>query len=309
MKVTLLAGGTGGARLAGGFQELLAPGDLSIVTNPGDDLDHWGLRICPDTDAVLFRLGGIFDEARGYGVVDDTSAVLDQMGRLGESTWFHLGDRDLAFHVFRTARLSQGRRLTDVIAELSRRLGIASHVLPATDDSLRTFFVTDRGRLSFQEYFVRERLHPKLEAIEFDGLEQARPAPEARAAVEEADLVVIGPSNPLISIGPILSLLGPCLRPERTVAVTPLVGGRALKGPTAEMLRLLRGEATPERVAAEYRGQAGWFVLDAVDEDRRAQVEAVGCRVLVADTVMRDRETTRALAGRIMAGIMDAEAH
>lgn len=309
MKVTLLAGGTGGARLAGGFQELLAPGELSIVTNPGDDLDHWGLRICPDTDAVLFRLGGIFDENRGYGVVDDTGAVLDQMGRLGESTWFHLGDRDLAFHVFRTARLHGGLRLTEVIAELGRRLGIASHVLPATDDSLRTFFVTDRGRLPFQEYFVRERLRPQLRAIEFEGLDAARPTPEASAAVEDADLVVIGPSNPLISIGPILSLLGPSLDPGRTVAVTPLVGGRALKGPTAEMLRLLRGDATPERVAAEYRERAGWFVLDAVDADRRTRVEAVGPRVIVADTVMRDREATRALAGRIMAGIMDAEPH
>lgn len=304
MRVTLLAGGTGGAQLAQGFDALLPPGDLRVVTNTGDDVVMWGLRICPDTDAVLFRLAGIFNEKVGFGVAGDTSGVLDQMARLGAPTWFHLGDRDLACHMIRTEMLNHGARLTETALELGRRLGVRTPVLPTSDDDVRTFFITDAGRLGFQEYFVRERLQPALRAIEFEGLERARPSPEVAEAVADADLVVIGPSNPLISIAPITSLLAGTLRPERTVAVTPLVGGRALKGPTVEMLQAIRGEASASRVAREYQGLAGWFVLDSVDRRERAAVASSGYRVMVTDTVMRDAGGARRLARTILDGVL-----
>ena len=308
MRVTLLAGGTGGAQLAQGFDALLPPGDLRVVTNTGDDVVMWGLRICPDTDAVLFRLGGIFNEKAGFGVAGDTSGVLDQMARLAAPTWFHLGDKDLAFHMLRTEMLNRGARLTETALELGRRLGVRTPVLPMSDHDVRTFFLTDAGRLGFQEYFVRERLAPALRAIEFDGLERARPSAEVIAAVAEADLVVIGPSNPLISIAPITSLLAGELRRERTVAVTPLVGGRALKGPTVEMLQAIRGEASAERVAREYQGLAGWFVLDSVDRLERAAVASAGYRVMVTDTVMRDAGGARRLARAILDGVLNGVA-
>jgi LPPG:FO 2-phospho-L-lactate transferase len=300
MRVALLAGGTGAAKLAVGFQDALAPGELSVVTNTADDVDFWGLRVCPDTDSVLFRLAGIFNEQAGFGVADESFNVHGQMRRLGEPDWFWLGDRDLAFHIVRTDLLRRGARLTETALELSRRLGLATRVLPMADDDVRTCFATDAGTLGFQEYFVREKLAPRLLGIELAGLAAARPAPEALAAVEEADLVVIGPSNPLISIAPITALLAGALRPERTVAVTPIVGGRALKGPTVEMLLALRGEATPAGVAREYRDLAGRYVLDDVDGDQAPSIEAMGYRVRVTDTVMRDAAGARRLAETIL---------
>jgi LPPG:FO 2-phospho-L-lactate transferase len=299
-RVTLLAGGTGGAQLAIGFQRVLSPGALTVVTNTADDVEMWGLRVCPDTDAVLFRLAGIFNDRLGFGVADDSTNVLEQLARLEEPTWFRLGDRDLAFHILRTSLLRRGFRLTETIRELGGRLGLCTSVLPMSDDDVRTYFDTDTGRLGFQEYFVREQLRPRLRAIGFEGIESARPSPEVRQAMRDADLIVVGPSNPLISIAPIAGLLEDLRRPERTVAVTPLIGGRSLKGPTVEMLRALRGEATPAVVAREYRGLASWFVLDAQDTEQRAEVEATGCGVLVADTVMRDAAGAERLAGELL---------
>jgi LPPG:FO 2-phospho-L-lactate transferase len=300
MRVTLLAGGTGAAKLAVGLQAVLAPGDLSVVTNTADDVEYWGLRVCPDTDATLFRLAGIFNEQAGFGVADESFIVHGQMRRLGQPDWFWLGDRDLAFHIVRTDLLRRGARLTETALELGRLLGLATRVLPMADDDVRTCFTTDAGRLGFQEYFVREKLRPRLLEIEFAGMEAARPSPEAVAAVEEADLVVIGPSNPLISIAPITGLLGPVMRRDRTVAVTPIVGGRALKGPTVEMLLALGKEATPTQVAEEYRGLAAGYILDEVDRVLAPLVEALGYRVLVTDTVMPDAEQARRLATEIL---------
>jgi LPPG:FO 2-phospho-L-lactate transferase len=300
MRVALLAGGTGAAKLAVGLQAVLAPGELSVVTNTADDVEFWGLRICPDTDAVLFRLAGIFNEESGFGVADETFNVHGQMRRLGEPDWFWLGDRDLAFHLVRTDLLRRGARLTETALELGRRLGLATRVLPMSDADVRTCFATDEGVLAFQEYFVRERLRPRLLDIEIAGLRGASPGPEALTAVEDADLVVIGPSNPLISIAPITALVGPALRRERTVAISPIVAGRALKGPTVEMMLAMLGEATPVRVAREYRALAGGFVLDELDAGLEADVRALGCQVLVADTVMRDADGARRLATAVL---------
>jgi LPPG:FO 2-phospho-L-lactate transferase len=295
-RVALLAGGTGAAKLAVGLEKELGPGALTVISNSADDVDFWGLRVCPDTDACLFRLAGIFNEKAGFGVADETFNVHSQMRRLGEPDWFWLGDRDLAFHLVRTALLTQGARLTETALELGRRLGLQSRVLPLSDDDVRTCFETDAGRLGFQEYFVREKLRPVLRGLLFEGLDSARPSPEAVEAVRNADVVVIGPSNPLISIGPITALLGVHLDPARTVAISPLVAGRALKGPTAEMMRTLRGEASAQRVAEEYQALARLFVLDTLDAERAPEIETLGYRVLVTDTVMEGPDGARRLA-------------
>jgi LPPG:FO 2-phospho-L-lactate transferase len=288
VRTVVLAGGTGGAKLAAGFQSLLVPGELTVIANTADDDEFWGLLVCPDVDATIYRLAGVFDDALGYGQKGDTFQTLDALGRLGEPTWFHIGDRDLATHVLRAQMLDSGCRLTETALELCKRFALPTRVLPMTDDKVRTHFVTDRGTLSFQEYFVRERLAPALESIDIVGGESAEPSPESTAALVDADVVIVGPSNPLISIGPILKVVGRQLHRERTVAVTPIVGGTALKGPTAEMLRALGFEATPQEVARSYAHVAGTFVLDSRDAGAAGDIEAMGYRVIVCDTVMAD---------------------
>ncbi len=288
MKVVVLAGGTGGAKLASGFQELLAPGDLTVIANTADDDEFWGLLVSPDVDATIYRLAGVFDASVGYGQKGDTFSTLEALGRLGEPTWFRIGDRDLATHVLRAEMLNRGCRLTETALELGRRFGLVTRVLPMTDDKVRTRFVTESGTLSFQEYFVRDRLRPALHAIDIAGGDSAQPTPEVSEALADADLVVIGPSNPLISIAPILKVIGGLLRRERTVAVTPIVGGAALKGPTIEMLRALGSDASPVEVARIYRAVAGAFVLDSRDAGAAGEIEAIGYRMLVSDTVMTD---------------------
>ena len=288
MKVVVLAGGTGGAKLAAGFQSLLAPGELTVIANTADDDEFWGLLVCPDVDATIYRLAGVFDVAAGYGQAGDTFHTLEALGRLGEPTWFRIGDRDLATHLLRAQMLDGGCRLTETAVELCRRFNLQTQVVPMTDDKVRTRFVTEAGTLSFQEYFVRERLGPALRAIEIAGGDAASPSPEAAAALAEADLVVIGPSNPLISIGPILLVVGRRMDRQRTLAVTPIVGGAALKGPTVEMLRALGSEATPVAVARSYTSVAGTFVIDSRDAGSAGEIEAMGYRVIASDTVMND---------------------
>ena len=288
MRVVVLAGGTGGAKLAAGFQSLLARGELTVIANTADDDEFWGLLVCPDVDATIYRLAGVFDAAAGYGQAGDTFHTLEALGRLDEPTWFRIGDRDLATHLVRAHMLEAGCRLTETALELCRRFKLQTRVIPMTDDKVRTRFETDRGNLSFQEYFVRERLRPVLRAIEIVGGDVASPSPEAAAALAEADLVVIGPSNPLISIGPILEVLRRHMDPERTMAVTPIVGGAALKGPTVEMLRALGTEATPAEVARSYKSVAATFVVDSRDAGSGGEIEAMGYRVIVCDTVMTD---------------------
>jgi len=288
VRTVVLAGGTGGAKLAAGFQSMLQPGDLAVIANTADDDEFWGLLVSPDVDATIYRLAGVFDDSVGYGQKGDTFLTLEALGRLGEPTWFRIGDRDLATHVLRSQMLNSGCRLTETSLELCRRFGLASHVLPMTDDKVRTRFVTDRGTLSFQEYFVRERLAPALHSIDIAGGDAAESTPEATAALVDADLVVIGPSNPLISIAPILKVIGRQLHRERTVAVTPIVGGAALKGPTVEMLRALGFDASPLEVARQYAPVAGTFVLDDRDAGAAGEIEAMGYQVIVCDTVMAD---------------------
>lgn len=300
MKVALLAGGTGGAKLAAGFQEVLAPGDLTVIANTADDVEIWGLHVSPDVDSVIFRLAGVFNEAAGFGIADDTFAALAQMEALGLPAWFRIGDRDLAVHVVRTEMLARGCRLTETALELGRRFGIPSRVLPMSDDPVRTWFATDRGPLAFQDYYVRERAAPRVDAVEYAGLEQARPAPEAALAVGAADLVVIGPSNPVVSVWPVLRVLGTAVERERCVAVSPVVAGAALKGPTVEMMRSLGRDPSALGVAREYAEVASGFVLDQADAADRAAIEALGYRLLVTDTLMPDLPAAARLAEAIV---------
>jgi LPPG:FO 2-phospho-L-lactate transferase len=288
VKVVVLAGGTGGALLAAGFQSLLSGEALTVVANTADDDEFWGLLVSPDVDAVVYRLAGAFNDEAGYGVRGDSFHVLEALERLGEPAWFRIGDKDFATHLVRDEMLRSGSRITETSIELCRRWGIEARVLPMTDERVRTRFVTDKGVFSFQEYFVRERLAPSLQSIQFEGIDAAAPTPDVLSAIAAADILVIGPSNPLISIAPILRVLGGNVPRERTVAVTPIVGGSALKGPTVEMMRALGSDPSPIGVARLYTDVAGAFVIDARDAQLVPKIEELGYRALVCDTVMSD---------------------
>jgi len=285
--------------LASGFQSLVPAGDLTVVANTADDDEFWGLLVCPDLDAVVYRLGGAFNDEAGYGVKDDSFKTLEALERLGEKAWFRIGDKDFATHLIRTDMLRRGRRLTETASDLCRRFDVNADVLPMTDERVRTRFTTDGGELSFQEYFVRERLAPALRRIDFEGIESAQPTPEVMSALASADLVVIGPSNPLISISPILRVLGAHVPRDRTIAVAPIVGGVALKGPTVAMMQALGFEASPIAVAKMYAGVAAAFVVDSRDAALAPAIEALGYRSMVVDTVMTDGG--RGLAAAILA--------
>jgi len=286
--------------LASGIQSLASGVQLTVIANTADDEEFWGLLVCPDIDAVIYRLAGVFNEEAGYGVKDDSFHVLDAVSRIGEAAWFRIGDHDIATHLVRAQLLRDGSTLTEATLELCRRFRIAARVLPMSDQPVRTRFATDRGEFSFQEYFVRERLEPALKGIRFAGIETARPTVEVIAALDGADVVVIGPSNPLISVAPILQVAGAHLRHDRTIAVTPIVGGVALKGPTVEMMKALGPAPDPVEVARLYQGVAGTFVLDSRDSGLASRIDALGYRTIVCDTVMKDGGT--GLARAILSG-------
>lgn len=300
MKVAVLAGGTGGARLAAGLAGVLPPEDLSIVVNTADDEEFWGLLVCPDVDATLYRLAGVFNDASGFGVRDDTFHAQAMLGNLGEQTWFQLGDGDIGVHLLRTSLLRRGLRLTEAVAHLARSFGILVSVIPMSDDPVRTRITTDAGELSMQEWFVGERSQPIVRGMRLEGIEAAQPAPEAVVAISGAGAVIIGPSNPLLSIDPILSVLGGALDRERVTVVSPVVGGRSLKGPTVDMLRQMGEEPTALGVARRYAGIASTIVVDHADVALLEPIRALGMRALVADTVMRDAQGERRLAASLL---------
>ena len=278
----------------------MPPGDLTVIANTADDDEFWGLLVSPDVDAVIYRLAGVFNDEAGYGVKDDSFRVLEELGRLGEPTWFRIGDKDFATHVVRAEMLRRGSSLTESTLALCGRFGIDTDVLPMTNERVRTRFITDGGELSFQEYFVRERLGPALRAIHFAGIEAARPTPEVLSALKHADLVIIGPSNPLISIAPIINVIGSHMGRERTVAITPIVRRAALKGPTVEMMQAVGPAPNPVEVARMYRDVIAAFVLDSRDQELTGDLDALGLRTLALDTVMADG------GGRLAAEILEA---
>ncbi len=317
--VVALAGGVGGAKLAHGLQAVLGK-RLSVVVNTGDDLERHGLAVWPDHDTVLYTLAGLDDRERGWGLRDETWRVMEHLTALGEDTWFALGDRDLATHLARTVRLRNGERPTDVARHLQRALGIAATVLPMSDEPIRTEVLSDDGWLEFQEYFVHRHQAPTVHEVRFRGIGSARLTADAESAIGAAQAIVIAPSNPIVSIGPILAVPGAGaalaaarLRGMPVVAVSPIVGGRALKGPADRMLVSLGHESSALGVARLYAGVADGFVLDAVDGAMADDIAALGPATLVTDTIMTDdaararlaEETLRFaadLAGRLPSG-------
>ena len=304
MKVCALAGGVGGAKLAAGLQEVLPPGDLTVVVNTADDFDLWGLRICPDLDTVMYTLARISNPETGWGLAGESFDTLSMLARYGEDTWFKLGDRDLATHVLRTARLRAGETLTTVTDALSGSLGIRSVVLPMSDEKVSTVLKTPAGLFEFQEYFVRRGQRDEVLGVELRGIEEARPTDAVLEALVAADVVVFCPSNPVVSVGPILVLpgmreaLAASFAPK--VAVSPIVGGKALKGPADRMLASLGHEVSAAGVAAMYEGLVDGMVVDRVDEEERAGIEALGMRALATDSVMRGAGDRARLAREVV---------
>jgi LPPG:FO 2-phospho-L-lactate transferase len=310
VKIVALAGGVGGARLAAGLQAVLPPGDLTVVVNTGDDTERHGLLVCPDHDTVLYTLAGIADQAQGWGIAGESWTVMDQLEALGEETWFRLGDRDIATHIARSARLRAGARLTEVSLGLQAALGVRSRILPMSDAPVRTRVLSDAGWLEFQDYFVRLRQTPEVRAVSFDGVDAAEPTAEVLDALERADAVVFCPSNPIVSVGPILAVRGlrDAIRAARargvpTAAVSPIVGGKALKGPADRMLASLGHEVSAVGVARLYAGLVDVFVLDVQDAALAADVETLGMRALVTDTIMTDGEARARVARETLASL------
>lgn len=308
MTVVVLAGGTGGAKLAHGLQQVLAPGDLQVVVNTGDDTERHGLLVMPDHDAILYMLDGRFDDERGWGIAGETWTVMDELGRYGEETWFRLGDRDFATHIARSARLAQGATLSEAVRILQESRAVPSAILPMSDQPVRTAVRTDEGWLTFQEYFVQRHQAPEVRELRFEGIEAARPSAAVEAAFAQASQVIVGPSNPLVSIGPILAVpgMGDLVAAARergvpVVAVSGIVGGKALKGPADRMLAALGFESSATAVAARYAGWSDGFVLDSVDAELEPAIRDLGLRTLVTDTIMADHAGRARLARDVLA--------
>ncbi|MDP8950072.1 MAG: 2-phospho-L-lactate transferase [Actinomycetota bacterium] len=304
MKVLTLAGGVGGAKLAAGLQSTLPAGDLTAVVNTADDFDLWGLRICPDLDTVMYTLAGIANPETGWGIAGESFGALEMLARYGEDTWFRLGDGDLATHILRTARLRAGEPLTRITADLSGALGVRSAILPMCDEPVATVLDAPDGPLEFQEYFVRRGQRDEVLGVELRGIEDARPTDAVLEALAAAEVAIFCPSNPVVSIGPILAVPGmrKALAASRApkIAVSPIVGGRALKGPADRMLASLGHEVSAAGVARMYEGLVDGMVIDRVDEENRSEVEALGMRVLATDAIMRDAPDRERLAREVL---------
>ncbi|MDP8899787.1 MAG: 2-phospho-L-lactate transferase [Actinomycetota bacterium] len=304
MRVCALAGGVGGAKLSAGLQDALAPGDLSVVVNTADDFDPWGLRVCPDLDTVMYTLAGVANPETGWGIAGESFAFLGMLSSYGEDAWFRLGDRDLATHVLRTRKLREGETLTGTTRDLSRALGVPGRILPMCDEKVSTMLKTPAGLLEFQEYFVRRRQRDEVLGVDLVGIEDARPTDVVLGAVSGADVIVFCPSNPVVSLGPILSVPGMrdalAAAPAPKVAVSPIVGGRALKGPADRMLSSLGHEVSSAGVAALYEGLLDGMVVDRADEGQREEIEGLGMRVLSTDAVMHDPADRERLAREVL---------
>jgi LPPG:FO 2-phospho-L-lactate transferase len=299
VNVAVLSGGVGGARFVQGLLDAVDPTGVTVVANVGDDLEVFGLHVSPDVDTLLYTLGGVADEERGWGRAGETWAALDTARRLDADAWFQLGDKDLGLHLARAEALERGEPLSAVTERFARALGIGARILPATDDRLRTWIRVEAGELPFQQWFVRERHEPEVLGVRFEGAETAGPAPGVLDALGDADLIVIAPSNPFVSIGPILAVepirAAIAERNAPAVAVSPLIGGRAVKGPADRMLRRLAGGTGPEHVASCYKGLIDALVYDESDGDVGLDVRPLKTRTLMSDAAARRRVAETAL--------------
>jgi LPPG:FO 2-phospho-L-lactate transferase len=307
-----LAGGVGAARFLRGLVGVVPAGDVTAVVNTADDETFHGLHVSPDLDSVTYTLAGASNEAQGWGLEGETFATLGALGRYGVETWFGLGDKDLATHLFRTQRLREGAPLSQVTAEITAAWGVATRLVPMTDDRVATRITVRTGdgaptELAMQEWFVRERAEPPVVAVRFDGAEQATPAPGVLDALHDAEAILVCPSNPIISIGPILAVPGIrdvlVARRDRVVAVSPIVGGAPVKGPADRLMGPLGLDVSCVGVAGAYRELAGTLVIDAVDAHRAGEVEALGVRAVVTDTIMRSPQVAAALARDTLAAV------
>jgi LPPG:FO 2-phospho-L-lactate transferase len=304
LKVTALAGGVGASKLLLGLYEVMDPRDLTIIVNTGDDIVLHGLKISPDLDIVTYTLAGIVDSNKGWGFRGETFHALKRLALYGRANWFNLGDRDLATHIHRTAMLAEGKTLSQTAESIRTTLGVKSRILPMSDDSVPTIIDSNEGPLHFQEYLVKRRAEPVVQGVRFAGVESARPAPGVLEAIASADRIIVCPSNPLISIGPILAVahVREQLRTHKQAvfAVCPIVGGKSLKGPSDKMLTQLGHDSTALAVAKLYVGFTGTFIIDPADKAQASPIAALGMKVAVLPTVMKTRAQKRKLAGAVL---------
>ena len=307
MKIVALAGGVGGAKLAHGLAQILKPEELTIIVNTGDDFEHYGLYICPDLDTVCYTLAGISNLETGWGRAEESWNAIENLSKLGGPDWFRLGDKDLATHLERTRRLKEGFSLSQITSDFCSAWGIQHTILPMSDKPVRTIVETDEGELEFQEYFVHRRCEPRVKGFWFDGVDRAEPARGVREAIQSADAIVICPSNPWVSIDPILKVLSftpsPLSRQERgwgegkkLVAVSPIIGGQAIKGPAAKMYKELGIAPSALAVANHYRGLVTDFVLDQIDEQLNESIKGLSMQTHVTNTLMKSPEDRKRLA-------------
>jgi len=302
--ITALAGGVGAARFLSGLVKLIDEKDLSIIVNSGDDIELFGLHISPDVDIVAYTLAGIVDEAKGWGIRGDTFQCLEALRELGQEAWFALGDRDLATHIFRTSRLKEGRKLSEVTAEITRILGLEMAILPMTDDKFETRIVTEDGAIHFQEFLVKRGAKDKVLGVKFLGADTAKPAAGVMEAIMNAKLVIVCPSNPVVSIGTILAVKGIKDALKRTaaekVAISPIVAGAPIKGPADKLMKGIGLEVSAYSVAKLYADFIDTFILDVADAADKAKIEKLGVKVKVANTVMRTLEDKVQLARTVL---------
>ena len=304
LKVTALAGGVGASKLLLGLYEVMDPRDLTIIVNTGDDILLHGLKISPDLDIVTYTLAGIVDAKKGWGFRGETFHTLKRLAHFGRANWFNLGDRDLATHIHRTAMLAEGKSLSQAAESIRTALRVKSRILPMSDDTVPTLIDSNEGPLHFQEYLVKRRAEPVVQGIRFAGVESALPAPGVLEAIATPDRIIICPSNPLISIGPILAV--PQVRErlrthkQKVFAVCPIVGGKSLKGPSDKMLAQLGHASTALGVAKLYADFTGTFIIDTADKSQSAAISALSMKVIILPTVMKTRAQKRKLARALL---------
>ncbi len=303
MKIAALAGGVGGAKLAHGLAQLLHPKDLTIIVNTGDDFEHLGLAISPDLDTVCYTLAGLANPVTGWGRVDETWQAFENIEMLGGQTWFRLGDRDLGTHLERTFRRKRGDKLSAITQDFCRAWGVEHIIIPMTDDPVYTMVATkEQGELAFQEYFVHQRCEPSVTGFRFDGVEKAHPAPGVLEAIRQADAVVFCPSNPWVSIDPILAVTGikSACEAKPVVAISPIIGGQTLKGPAAKMYQELGIQPSALAVAKHYQGLLSGFIFDQVDTESIQSIEALDIKTMTTNSIMKDEAGRRRLAKDVL---------
>jgi LPPG:FO 2-phospho-L-lactate transferase len=305
VKIVAFAGGVGGAKFVHGLAHTLPPEELTVIVNTGDDFEHYGFYICPDLDTVCYTLAGVANPETGWGRVGETWNAVENATRLGGPAWFRLGDQDLGTHLERTRRLKEGQMLSQITKDFCKAWGIKQTILPMSDQPVRTIVETEEGDLAFQEYFVHRRCEPRVTGFRFEGIEVAEPAPGARAAIQSANALIICPSNPWVSIDPILRVFSPLLPGDReakggsgvkVIAISPIIGGQTVKGPAAKMYRELGIEPSALAVARHYCDLATGFVLDDLDKQLEGEIRSLNMRTLVTNTLMKSHDDRKRFA-------------